>query len=140
VRARSASELIARHEGCRLKPYKDTLGVLTIGYGRNLEHGVTRDEADMLMRNDLRRVRVAAEKHEWFGGLSEVRQAVVLDMIFQLGAKGFSKFKKTRAKIAAKDFDEAADEMVRSVWAREQTPTRAKRLARMMREDRWPDT
>ena len=140
MRARSASELIAQHEGCRLKPYKDTLGVLTIGYGRNLEHGVTRDEAGYLMRNDLRRVRAAAEKYEWFETLGDVRQAVVLDMVFQLGAKGFSRFKKTRANIAAKDWTGAADEMLRSVWAEDQTPTRAKRLARMMREDRWPDT
>lgn len=139
MRARSASELIAQHEGCRLKPYTDTLGILTIGYGRNLEQGVTRDEADMMMRNDLRRVRVAAEKYQWFETLSDVRQAVVLDMTYQLGPKGFSRFKKTRARIAAKEWNIAADEMLQSVWAKDQTPTRAKRLARMMREDRWPD-
>ena len=140
MRVRSASELICHHEGCRLKPYTDTLGVLTIGYGRNLEQGVSRDEAEMLMRNDLRRVRTACDKFDWFSTLSDVRQAVVLDMHYQLGVKGFARFKKTRAFLADKAFANAADEMLDSVWAKTQTPTRAKRLARMMREDRWPDT
>jgi len=140
MRARSASELIAQHEGCKLKPYEDTLGVLTIGYGRNLTRGISRDEAEMLMRNDLRSVRTAADKFEWFPGLSEVRQAVVLDMHYQLGGRGFRKFKKLRRAIDASDWPTAADEMLDSTWAREQTPTRAKRLAKMMREDRWPDT
>ena len=94
----------------------------------------------MLMRNDLRSVRTAAEKFEWFPGLSDVRQAVVLDMHYQLGARGFRKFKKLRRAIDASDWSIAADEMLDSTWAREQTRTRAKRLARMMREDRWPDT
>ena len=140
MRARSASELIAQHEGCKLKPYEDTLGVLTIGYGRNLTRGISRDEAEMLMRNDLRSVRLSAENFDWFAELSEVRQAVVLDMHYQLGARGFRKFKKLRRAIDASDWSTAADEMLDSTWAREQTRTRAKRLARMMREDRWPDT
>ena len=138
MRARSASDLIAQHEGWRLKPYTDTLGVITIGYGRNLERGITRDEAEILMRNDLRTVRTAAARYEWFEALSDVRQAVVLDMQYQLGVAGFRKFKRTRAAIAAHAWATAAEEMLNSRW-HEQTPTRAKRLAKMMREDRWPD-
>ena len=90
------------------------------------------------MRNDLRTVRTAAAKYDWFEALSDVRQAVVLDMQYQLGVAGFRKFKRTRAAIAAHAWAPAAEEMLNSRW-HEQTPTRAKRLAKMMREDRWPD-
>ncbi|MCP4280350.1 MAG: lysozyme, partial [Alteromonas sp.] len=31
------AQLIAQHEGLRLKPYKCTAGKITIGYGRNLD-------------------------------------------------------------------------------------------------------
>jgi len=88
--------LIARHEGLRLKPYKDTVGKLTIGYGRNLDDiGITIEEALMLLESDIMNSQKSANTFKWFKGLDEVRQSVVIDMIFNLGLTGFKKFRKT---------------------------------------------
>ena len=49
--------LIKRFEGCKLKAYKDSAGVLTIGYGHtgNVKAGqtITQEEADALLLEDL---------------------------------------------------------------------------------------
>lgn len=42
-------ELIKLHEGLRLKPYKCPAGKLTIGYGLNLDGGITKEEAEILL-------------------------------------------------------------------------------------------
>ena len=41
---------IKKHEGFRSRPYFDSLGVGTIGYGTTW---ITEEEADMLLRNRL---------------------------------------------------------------------------------------
>jgi len=133
----SSSKLIRAHEGLRLTPYKDSRGILTIGFGRNLERGISEDEATQLFERDLREARVAARQYKWFKRLSRARRAVVVDMQYQLGARGFSSFAKTIAALADQDFETAADEMLRSRW-HEQTPARAERLSAMMRSDEWP--
>ena len=133
----STSKLIRRHEGLRLTPYEDSRGILTIGFGRNLERGISEEEATQLFERDLREARVAARQYKWFKRLSRPRQAVVVDMHFQLGARGFSGFVKTIAALADQDVETAADEMLRSRW-HEQTPARAERLSIMMRLDEWP--
>ena len=47
-------ERIIRHEGLRLKPYRDTMGNWTIGYGRNLdERGITEEEAKIMLDYDI---------------------------------------------------------------------------------------
>jgi len=126
------SELM-RDEGFRDKPYRCTSGKLTIGYGRNLEdRGITKAEAEFLLDNDIRQATRDAQEYPWFWDLSDARQNVVIEMLFQLGAARFAKFKKTLAAIAAQDFELAASEMKNSHWAR-QTPKRALRLAEQMR-------
>jgi len=38
----------------RLKPYRDSVGKLTIGVGRNLDDvGISAEEADVLLANDI---------------------------------------------------------------------------------------
>ncbi|HEX9879647.1 MAG TPA: hypothetical protein VGB25_05595 [Candidatus Binatia bacterium] len=71
-------EMLIRHEGLRLKPYRGTVGKLTIGVGRNLDDaGITRDEALALLRHDIDRVRKeVSAAFPWFGGLNPVRKDV----------------------------------------------------------------
>ena len=55
--------LIAKHEGLRLKPYKDSVGKLTIGYGRNLDDvGISQEEAEILFSADVAQARKEAER------------------------------------------------------------------------------
>ena len=122
------------HEGLRLKPYTCSAGKLTIGYGRNLDDvGITQDEADALLNHDIdRSVEDARDLVTNFDQLNEVRQAVVVNMMFNLGKSRLSKFVKMLNALEHDDFDRAADEMLDSKWARH-VGNRAVELAQLMR-------
>jgi len=130
-------ELIKRHEGFRSKPYKDTEGVLTIAYGRNLEKGISDRIADAMFEEDMEDVYTDCHRFDWYGDLNPIRQAVIENMMFNLGFSRFSGFKKTIKLIEESDFDEAASEMLRSKWAA-QVGNRSLELAEMMRTGQWP--
>lgn len=132
-RAQLKIELV-RDEGLRLKPYRDTVGKVTIGVGRNLDdRGITEAEAAMLLDNDIRDVeRELDAALPWFRSLSDTRQRVLANMGFNLGVPGLLKFHITLAFIQEGKFDEAADAMLKSKWAR-QVGARASRLASLMR-------
>lgn len=125
---------LKQHEGRRLSPYKDSVGVLTIGYGRNLEAvGISEDEAELMLDNDMRRAYEAARVLvPVFGLLSEPRQEAIVEMIFNLGAAGFGKFSKMLSALNRHEYDVAADEALLSKWA-EQVGSRATKLAEMLR-------
>lgn len=65
--------------------------------------------------------------------LGETRRAIILAMVFQSGGAGLRKYKKFIAAVKARDFEEAAKEMLDSKWAREDSPARAQRAADAMR-------
>lgn len=130
---------IKRHEGVKLKPYKCTAGKLTIGVGRNLEDvGISEREAEFLLMNDLQRVIDQARAYSWYDKLNDPRKAVVLNMIFNMGAGGFSKFKKTHQLIEEGDFAEASIEMLDSRWS-DMVGRRAIELSRQMDTGEWQD-
>lgn len=124
-------ELIRKHEGLRLKPYRDTEGILTVGYGRNLEKGISQRVADLLFEEDMNDVYHDCNKLDWYRRLTPARQAVIENMIFNLGYTKFRGFKKTIQYIKDKDFIGAGNEMLRSRWA-EQVGNRSVELAQMM--------
>lgn len=125
--------LIIRHEGLVLKPYKDTVGKLTIGVGRNLDDvGISTIEANFLLDNDLARVISECRvQFKWFNDLDDARQNVICSMVFNLGLPRFLGFQKMLAAIEKKDWKAAADEMMMSRWAG-QVGKRASELAQMM--------
>jgi lysozyme len=56
----TAEDLVRKFEGCRLTAYRDSVGILTIGYGHtgdDVEDGmrITQDQADFLLARDLER-------------------------------------------------------------------------------------
>ena len=53
---------------------------------------------------------------------------VIIEMVFQLGKTGVKKFKKMWKAFGNNDYNEAANQMLDSKWAK-QTPTRAKDLS-----------
>ena len=110
---------VKTHEGLELKPYLDSsaVGVLTIGYGRNLERGITKEEAEMLLLNDLAISTKEGESFGFFKDLTDSRQDVIVEMIFNLGLTRFKKFKKTIGYINQANHSAAADEMLDSKWA-----------------------
>ena len=74
----------------RLMPYKDSLGYLTIGYGRCLDKvGISRDEAERLLENDVSSfVSLCIQNIPFYGKLDAVRQSVLANMAFNLGING----------------------------------------------------
>lgn len=132
--------MLKAEEGLRLKPYRDTAGKLTIGYGRNLDDfGITQVEADDLLDNDIAdRLGALSARLSFFETLHPVRQRVLVGMAFQMGVAGLLGFHRTLDAIRRGDYAAAADRMLESLWAR-QTPNRAERLAAMMRTARTPE-
>lgn len=126
---------IALHEGLRLKPYKDTVGKITIGVGRNLtDKGITNDEALYMLGNDIRSAIGEAEAQAWWAKVkdSDPRARALIELIFNLGLGGLKNFTHALAAIDSGNYALAADEFLNSKWAR-QVGQRAVTLTRMIR-------
>jgi lysozyme len=126
---------VKAHEGCKLKPYRDTEGVLTVGYGHNLEQIITQADAEVFLIQDLQKA--ISELDRAFPGWkihSEVRQNVLIEMQFNMGAVRLAGFLKFWAALRAKDYAKAAQEMLDSKWA-SQVGQRARTLAARMETD-----
>lgn len=126
---------LRRDEGFRARPYKDTVGKLTVGYGRNLDDvGLSEQEAEILLANDIANVCSELDRHlPWWRNLSGVRQGVVLNMCFNMGIKKLLAFKNTLAAMERGDYEAAAQGMENSRWYG-QVKGRAVRLVKEMRD------
>ena len=125
---------IKRHEGFEPKVYECTEGYDTIGYGftiKDLE--IDKDVADLILMKKLhtllQRITIA---FPWFENIDNIAKSVVVNMCYQLGIRGFSKFKKTIYLLETEQYEEASIEMLNSLWAK-QTPIRAKELSEQIR-------
>lgn len=126
---------LKRDEGVRLKVYLDSRGIATIGVGRNLRDvGISEDEASALLEADIARTTADLDRTiPWWVTLDEVRQRVLANMAFQLGAAGLLGFHQTLAMVRAGDYGGASVEMLNSDWSTQSGP-RAQRLSNMMRD------
>ena len=113
--------VLRRHEGFKDRPYRDTVGVLTIGYGWNLESDpMAREAAEIQMRMKLESLEaLLLSKFDWYPNLSQTRKDVILNMCYNLGIDGFSQFRNTIWLIQNSRFDEAGEEMLKSKWAKQ---------------------
>jgi len=124
---------LIRDEGLRLKPYKDSVGVLTIGIGHNLTRGISEVAAMFIFREDVTDARHEAETLPFYASLDDVRKDVIVNMVFNMGLPTFKRFKKMIAALEAKDYTEASKQMLASKWA-SQVGKRAVRLSKEMAE------
>jgi len=132
---------LKRDEDTVLHAYQDHLGYWTIGTGRLIDKrkggGLSPEEADYLLDNDIKRVQAAVLKTlPWVENLGAARQAALFNMAFQMGPEGLFKFVTTLRLVQAGDFAGAARQMLRSKWA-QQTPNRARRVAEQMKTGVW---
>lgn len=128
-----ALEELKIDEGYRQFVYKDTRGILTVGFGRNLEsRGIDPEESHYLLRNDILHVLKTLTELDCWDSLSEARQAVLVNMAVNLGVKGLLGFQKMLKALREGDYDEAAREMLDSRWT-QQVGKRALRLSETMR-------
>ena len=126
---------LRRDEGVRAKPYKDSLGILTIGVGRNLDHvGLSDSEIDFLLANDIKRVMADLDRElPWWRNLSESRQTALANLGFNMGIKKLLQFKQTLLYLQNAHYDQAATELLASKYATQVGP-RAKRIAEQIRK------
>jgi len=123
--------------GPELFPYRDTVGKLTIGYGRNLDdRGITRTEAEQMLDTDMAEAIADASSLPCWGSLSPVRKIILSDMVYNLGLTKLRKFKKLLVALEIQDYSLAAHEMKDSKWYR-QTERRAKVLVQAMITGIW---
>lgn len=129
---------LGRHEGFRSKPYRCSQGYLTIGYGTNLDAGITEREAQLLMvgKIDSLWYELNDKFHDVWWRLSQPRQSVLMNMAYNLGINGLSKFKNMWAAIREGRDEDVVKEMLDSKWA-EQVGKRAKELAYQWEQDRF---
>ena len=134
-----AARMVTRHEGVRLHPYRDSVGKLTIGVGRNLDDvGISEEEAQLLLRNDLTQISAELAAQPWFSALDRARRLALIDMGFNLGLPRLLQFKRMIAALEAGDWQHAADEMLDSRWAA-QVGARARELAQIVRSGTLPE-
>ena len=118
-------QMLVRHEGIRIFPYKCSENYLTISCGRNLEtNGISEEEAMYLLDNDIKRVK--EELNMNFGAwrtMPEKARMVCIDMTFQMGITGFMRFRKTRQLMELGMWLEASEEILDSKYNL-QTPSR----------------
>ena len=124
---------IKRHEGFEPRVYKCTEGVDTIGYGFAIKDlHLDEDIAELIL---MRKIQKLLERiivaFSWFENSPEEVKFVVTNMCYQLGVRGFSKFKQTIYYLETEQYEEASLEMLDSLWAK-QTPNRAKELSEMI--------
>ena len=126
-------DLIKRDEGLRLKPYTDTRGNLSIGYGHNLTAlGISQADADVFLDQDLARAEAdLVRAYPIVLALDAARQGVLTAMCFNLGLPHLQTFVQLWRAIEARDFVAAAAAMRASRWAA-QVGDRAIRLAAAM--------
>ena len=126
-------ERIRDEEGLRLKPYKDSLGILTIGYGFRLDKlRLSNVSAEIILNDYVKWLQEDLEALEWYRGLSESVKEIIYEMSYQIGISGMLKFKKMIDLINLKDYEGASKEMRNSEWYK-QTPNRVKRLVERMK-------
>lgn len=125
-------------EGRRRRLYKDSVGKLTIGVGRNIEdRGLRDDEIDLMLSNDIdEAIGIARALVVNFDQLDDVRQEIVTNMALNLGMTRLGGFKQFIGALIRFDFQRATTEMMDSKWY-EQVGDRGKRLARAMREGKF---
>lgn len=125
---------LQRHEGWRAKVYKDSEGINTIAWGRNLDQvGVTQAEGGILLNNDISDAESECKKRfSFFSDLNDIRQEVLTNMMFNLGWPRLSGFKNMIAALEEVDYELAAAEMLDSKW-HTQVKSRAEELATQMR-------
>jgi lysozyme len=113
-------------------------GKPTVGVGRNLaDRGLSDDEIDYLLDNDINDCIAEAQKFRWFEALNPVRQAAVVELVFNLGLTRLSGFKKFLNFMNEHRYTQAAGELKNSLWYR-QVKGRGDTIIKMVVTGEWP--
>jgi lysozyme len=138
--------MIIEHEGIRYEPYKDSLGLWTVGVGHLIGDGKTlppeynrkfsHEEVMAMFEKDYEKHKKQAQSNvPGFGKYDSLGQAALVDLTFNMGPGWPKKFKNTSAKLAAGDTAGAAEGLTNSKWYT-QVGRRAPIITGMIRESK----
>lgn len=144
-------EDLMRDEGCRLTPYRDSLGLLTTGVGHCLDtnpltaeqrahighdgrsHPLTQAQAEWLLDQDIEASLSDLDRAlPWWRKMPDDAQRALANMAFNLGIKKLLGFKRTLAALQSSQYANASELMLQSLWAT-QVKARAVRLANLVK-------
>ena len=116
-------------EGYVNKIYKCSEGFDTIFYGHKItpddeyEHGIeyTKQEGELVFERDFQTTLSAAERLIGDRPINNTAKEVIINMVYQIGEGGVSKFKNMWKALDTEDYGEASFQMLDSLWAK-QTP------------------
>ncbi len=120
-------------EKLELHTYIDTNGHCTIGWGRNLENGISLDEAELMFQNDLTLAIHELEEHSWYNNQPRGVKNALINMNFNLGITKMLEFKDMIHCLQSYDYTGAARAALNSAWAKE-VHQRATDIALMISE------
>jgi lysozyme len=143
----TAEEYIKANEGCRLEAYEDPpgSGEYSIGYGHHTPGitpamMITQERAEEFFAADfedaVKEALAALGPASWVR-LDPVRQAVLIDMAYNLGLNGLLEFVHMLGAIRMQDWLQAKHECIASL-ADKQEPLRMARNAQMLLTGEWP--
>jgi lysozyme len=137
------SDQLRIHEGVRSHAYKCSANMITVGVGRNIDEngglGLSDDEIDYLLENDIKRCKQELITLPWFSQIDSVRQDALINMCFNLGMTRLLGFKNALTAMSVGDYDTAADEFMDSRWAK-QVGRRAEEVCTMIRTGNYPES
>lgn len=126
------------HEGYSLHTYDDHLGFKTGGIGHKMLPGekvpTTEEGWLKLFNKDFDKALEGAARVCEGMDLPDRKFGVFVEMAYQLGEKGLSKFKNALAAAREKKWELCALEMIQSKW-HTQTKARCESLADIIQED-----
>lgn len=100
---------LCTEEGFRAQKYADTDGHTTIGYGFNVEAGISKRAAAALLLEQVEELNDQLSKFAWYDCESP-RQSVFLDIAFNDGLHGLLAFPNMIAAAERKDWEVASHE------------------------------
>jgi lysozyme len=139
---KSIMEMIKKHEGVRTKPYKDSLGLWTVGVGHLIGNGktlppewnreFTMEEIDKLFMEDYIHHKNAAQKIPAFNKMNSLGQGALIDLTFNMGPAWFKSWPTLMKQLSSGDFNSAADNLKNSTWFK-QVKSRGVTIVNMIR-------
>ena len=132
---------IKNAEGCVLIAYKDTNGYRTIGYGHKLQEGINWEgheislaTAEELLKQDLDDAQTDAKAlPEWSCMVTLARENALIELVFNMGSHTWQGFVKCRDAMIAKNWEQAGNELVDSLWAKQVGKARSERLEKYIK-------
>lgn len=122
----AAREMIARHEGRRNRPYKDSRGLWTVGIGHLIGNGTSLPaemnrefsdaEIDQMFSEDYKHHAEAAAKIPGYDKINDQGKLALIDLTFNMGPVWYKKWPNFTKAMAEGNYEQAAASLQQSAW------------------------